>query len=174
MLKIFLIALTTVSVGMFLASTPGSAVSLTFKGKAVVLSGDSLSVGGTVLRLKGIDAPEKRQLCRVANGRAFDCGLVSKTALMDLTVASTVFCRLTGATLDDLPEVKCSAGGYDLSEGMVHTGWALAWPKSGTKYGKVQNKAQKAGNGMWRGEFIAPWDWRRGLRLANEGTAGAR
>ena len=75
-----------------------------------------------------IDAPEQGQLCRVANGRAFDCGLVSKTALMDLTVAVSISCRLTGGTRDDLPEAQCFAAGYDLSKGMVHTGWALLWP----------------------------------------------
>ena len=67
-----------------------------------------------------------------------------------------------------LPEAHCIAGRYDLSEGMVHTGWALALPKSGTKYSRVQKGAKKAGNGMWRGEFVAPWDWQNGVRLAKE------
>lgn len=172
--NIFLVALSAVLFGMSLVPNWGNAASLTVKGKPEILTGDSLSVAGTDLRLKGIDAPEKGQLCRVASGRVYDCGLVSKTALMDLTVATTVTCRLTGGTLDNLPEAKCSAGGYDLSEGMVHTGWALAWPKSGTKYSTVQITAQKAGNGMWRGKFIAPWDWRRGRRLAKERNTKVR
>jgi len=53
---------------------------------------------------------------------------MSKTVLMDLTVAVSTFCRLIGGTRDDLPETQCSAAGYDLSKGMVHTGWALVWP----------------------------------------------
>ena len=29
-----------------------------------------------------------------------------------------------------------------------------------------EGKAREARLGMWRGKFIAPWDWRRGDRLA--------
>ena len=34
--------------------------------------------------------------------------------------------------------------------------------------------AQKARRGVWRGDFIRPWDWRRGKRLAaNDNKPGA-
>jgi len=42
---------------------------------------------------------------------------------MDLTVAVSVSGRLTGGERDDLPEAQCFAAGYDLSKGMVRTGW---------------------------------------------------
>ena len=145
------------------ASTP---VLNILKGNPEILSGDTLSISGTVLHLKGIDAPEKGQVCHVASGRAFDCGLVSKTALMDLTAAVSVSCRLTGGIRLDLPEAQCFAAGYDLSKGMVHTGWALAWPRTGTIYSAVEIAARKSRHGMWRGKFIAPWDWRAGNRSA--------
>ena len=134
-------------------------------GKAKILSGDTLSIAGTPFRLVGIDAPEEKQQCRVASGRTFDCGLVSTTALMDLTVATPVSCHPTGRVRDKLPEARCFAAGYDLSKGMVHTGWALAWPKTGTIYGAIEKTSRKSGNGMWRGAFIAPWEWRKGWRL---------
>ena len=127
MRRIIPIGLCILVLGTPLALVAASAAPMTIKGKPEILSGDTLSITGTVLHLKGIDAPEKGQLCRVASGRAFDCGLVSKTALMDLTVAVSVSCRLTGGARDDLPEAQCFAAGYDLSKGMVHTGWALAW-----------------------------------------------
>ncbi len=35
-------------------------------------------------------------------------------------------------------------------------------------YIAVEDVARKAGRGPWRGKFIAPWEWRRGKRLASE------
>ena len=153
---------------MVFVTGTGSAAPVTVTGKPEILSGDTLSVAGTVFHLQGIDAPEKGQLCQVSSGRSFDCGLVSKTALMDLTAAVSVSCRPTGALRDGLPEAQCFAAGYDLSKGMVHTGWALAWPRTGTIYGRVEITANKASRGMWRGKFIAPWDWREGRRMEGE------
>ena len=168
MRRIITIGLRILVLGTPLAFVAAFAAPMTIKGKPEILSGDTLSINGTVLHLKGIDAPEKGQLCRVASGRAFDCGLVSKTALMDLTVAVSVSCRLTGGARDDLPEAQCFAAGYDLSKGMVHTGWALAWPRTGTIYSAVEITARKSSRGLWRGKFIAPWDWRGGIRFAKQ------
>lgn len=146
----------------------GQVKSASLSGSAEVLTGDTLTVSGTKLRLTGIDAPEKGQICQVASGRSFDCGRISATALMDLTVATSVICQLTGETSDDLPLARCTAGGYDLSKGMVHTGWALAWPRTGTIYATVEDVAREKKRGLWRGTFIKPWDWRRThRRLAN-------
>ena len=55
---------------------------------------------------------------------------------------------------------------------MAHTGWALAWPETGTIYVRVQQRAAAARRGLWRGEFVAPWRWRAGIRLT--GPTGAR
>lgn len=40
----------------------------------VLLSDAVLQVGGEVVRLSGIDAPEKDQRCKGANGRLYLCG----------------------------------------------------------------------------------------------------
>ena len=134
---------------------------MVMNGKPIILSGDKLAVAGRVVHLKGIDAPEENQQCHVKSGRAFDCGLVAKTALMDLTAAANVACQLTGKRRNGVPEAQCFAASYDLSKGMVHTGWALAWPRKGTIYGAVERAAQKARRGLWCGKFDKPWDWRK-------------
>lgn len=142
----------------------GRAMPMVLEGKPKIILGDKLSVAGAIVHLKGIDAPEKGQECHVASGRAFDCGLVSKTALMDLTAAVAVTCQLTGDNRNGVPEAQCFASGYDLSKGMVHTGWALAWPTKGTIYGAVERAARKARRGLWRGNFVKPWEWRKSRR----------
>ena len=48
---------------------------------------------------------------------------------------------------------------------MVKNGWALAYVKYSKKYLKEQRYAKEKGLGIWKGQFVAPWDWRRGKRL---------
>ena len=48
---------------------------------------------------------------------------------------------------------------------MVAHGWALAYRHYSMDYINYEAAAQDAGLGIWRGEFVAPWDWRRGARL---------
>jgi endonuclease YncB( thermonuclease family) len=129
-----------------------------------------LVVAGITLRLAGIDAPEDGQRCRLDNGKIYDCGRISTTALMDLTAGVRVVCKVSVGKKGGLPLATCRAGGYDLSKGMVHTGWALAWPRTGTIYVAVEGAARKARHGLWRGKFDMPWDWRRGVRTIIESS----
>ena len=43
---------------------------------------------------------------------------------------------------------------------MVRQGWALAYAKYSTAYLPEEKEARAAERGIWRGAFIAPWDWR--------------
>jgi len=54
----------------------------------------------------------------------------------------------------------CSVAGDDLNAWMVREGWALAFVRYSTAYVKEEEKAHSAERGLWRGAFIAPWDWR--------------
>lgn len=159
---------TLLAIWLVLSVAPAEAGSATLRGEARIILGDRLEVAGVTLRLAGIDAPEDGQSCRLANGRIYDCGRISTTALMDLTAGVGVVCDMTGERRGGLPLATCRAGGYDLSKGMVHTGWALAWPRTGTLYAAVEGAARKARHGLWRGRFDMPWDWRRGVRAAIE------
>ena len=47
---------------------------------------------------------------------------------------------------------------------MVRHGWALAYRHYSTAYVADEDAAHVAGEGIWRGTFDAPWDWRRGQR----------
>ena len=58
----------------------------------------------------------------------------------------------------------CFVGPYDLNARMVLQGWALAYRKYSMDYVDEESAAQKAGAGIWRGEFVPPWEWRRGRR----------
>ncbi len=130
----------------------------TLSGPARVITGDRLEVGGRLLALAGIDAPEPGQVCS-REGREYDCGQIAATALMDLTAGVPVACEILGP--GDPAPARCRLpDGYDLSEGMVYTGWALAWPREDNPLRTQEQIARSKKHGLWRGQFMSPWKWR--------------
>ncbi len=143
-------------------------------GRPKVIDGDTIELQGQAIRLYGIDAPELGQACMIEE-RTYDCGMVARTALLDLTAGVAVTCKAVpaepGRTAEDGRPGRCFAQGYDLSEGMAYTGWALALREVSERYLVFEERAQAAGRGLWKGRFVTPWDWRGGARLAVQGAA---
>ncbi len=129
------------------------------EGPPELVDGETVRVAGKTFRLHGIDAPDIAQTCEI-RGRTYNCGRVSMTALMDLVAGVSIRCVPRPGARGSPVTANCYAGGYDLSEGMVHTGWALAMPRQGTKYARIEAKARKAKRGLWQGKFTPPWEWR--------------
>ena len=120
-----------------------------------VLDGHTLVISGREIRLTGIVAPELGQRCMLF-GKAQDCGLIARAGLLDLTAGATVTCAPEG-DVDGRPAHRCTAGGYDLSEGMVYTGWALPLDGAPKVYWRVLKGARSRPRGFWRGSFVEPW-----------------
>ena len=62
----------------------------------------------------------------------------------------------------------CSVRGESIQGWLVAHGHALAYRSYSTAYVPAELKAREAKAGVWAGEFVAPWDWRQGLRLDGE------
>ena len=136
-------------------------------GEAEVLDAETIRLDGRLYRLADIDAPEPGQVC-LWKEKPYPCGEIAVGGLMDLTAAATVVCRiLPGAEADARGAwpARCHADGYELSEGMVYTGWALADPATGGRLAAIEADAAAKPRGLWRGPFVKPWDWRSGVRL---------
>ncbi len=119
-------------------------------GPPEVIDGETLNVAGHRLRLEGIKAPAPGTRCLV-RGNEHNCGRISATALMDLTAGASVTCRRHDAVAADGSRYACCrAGGYDLSEGMVYTGWAEADGAQMSRYASFEADARRAPRGMWR------------------------
>ncbi|MBT3170743.1 MAG: thermonuclease family protein [Rhodospirillaceae bacterium] len=119
-------------------------------GPVKVIDAANLRVGGQLVRLQGIAAPESGDRCPLRTV-TIKCGRIATTALMDLTAGAKVQCETHGK-----PNAKgvylatCKANGYDLSEGMVYTGWAEADGTQMSRYAAFELDARSAPRGMWR------------------------
>lgn len=132
-----------------------------FIGKATVIDGNTLAIAGERIRLYGIAAPEPDQTCRWPN-KVIPCGRIAGTAAMDLIAGvDRVVCETRGRDASGRWIATCSADGFDIGRNMVHTGWALADRRQSTVYVDVGDQARKAGRGLWKGEFVPPWEWRK-------------
>ena len=133
-------------------------------GVASVIDGDTLEIHGQRIRLHGIDAPESRQLCRL-DGKPWQCGKDAANALADKIARRPVTCEDLGRDRYKRIIAKCTVAGEDLGAWMVSRGLALAYRRYSLDNFDEEADAQAARRGIWAGEFVKPWEWRRGKRL---------
>ena len=134
-------------------------------GKARVLDGDTLHVGYSRIRMYGIDAPETAQMCSSSSG-PWPCGAHAGAALGNAIRGRTVSCQIKGEDRYNRALAICHAGNTDLNGWMVQNGWAFAYRQYSSRYVQNETAARSARIGIWRGEVVPPWDWRKGKRLS--------
>ena len=147
------------------------AAGATVSGPARVVDGDTLEVRGTRVRLHGIDAPESKQRCRSAE-RTWPCGHEATRALARRVGSRTVACEERDQDRYGRIVGVCRVGGEDVNAWMAAEGWAFAYRKYSTQYVAEETVAKAAKRGIWRGDVVAPWEWRRGERLAGTQNSG--
>ena len=154
-------AMRTLIAALCLLATPALA---DVAGVATVIDGDTIEVHGQRIRLHGIDAPESRQLCRL-DGKLWPCGKDAANALAKKIARRPVTCEDLGRDRYKRMVARCTVAGEDLGEWMVSQGWALAYRRYSRDYVDQEADARAARRGIWAGEFVKPWEWRRGKRL---------
>lgn len=128
-------------------------------GRASVIDGDTIEIGGQRVRLFGIDSPESSQLCRAEN-KPYRCGQQSALALADKIGERTVRCLERDIDRYRRVVAVCYLGKQDLGSWLVEEGRALAFRRYSLDYVAQEEEAQAAKRGVWRGEFEPPWEWR--------------
>jgi endonuclease YncB( thermonuclease family) len=127
-----------------------------------VVDGDTLHAGDQRIRLLGIDAPEKAQTCRDAQGRSWACGLAATARLQALVAHGQVACAPQGHDRYGRTLAVCSAGDVaDVGRVLVRAGYAVSYMSRGDGYLAEEDAARDDGVGLWRGAFERPADWRR-------------
>ena len=141
-------------------------------GTASVIDGDTLEIHGQRIRLHGIDAPESRQLCRL-DGKPWQCGKDAANAIAEKIARQPVTCEDLGRDRYKRIIGRCIVAGEDINAWMVSQGLALAYRRYSLDYVDEEADARAVRRGIWASEFVKPWEWRRGKRIAaNDNTPG--
>ena len=176
-----IITLCAFLLGLVCFSTTAQSETIILVGVPEIIDGDTVRVEGTTIRLEGIDAPEKRQLCKDKDGEFYSCGAVATSALKARIAGNHLSCigkkkdrykRLIGTCyfgkhtgLDEWSPLRRYT---DINKWMVVNGLALAYRQYTDFYLVYEYQAEEKNAGMWAGEFVKPWEWRKGKRLEGE------
>lgn len=150
-------------VTLLVAATLPGLVHAELSGRASVIDGDSIEVAGREIRLHGIDAPEFMQTC-LAGGKSWRCGRRAARTLARRISGRRVVCTEKDRDRYGRIVARCRQGGEDLNAWLVANGWALAYRRHSRAYVDEEAAARAARRGIWRGEFVPPWEWRRSQR----------
>ena len=126
-----------------------------------IIDGDTIILNSEKIRFYGIDTPEKKQKCKDKSGLSYPCGLVATNELKKIIISGKLFCKKRTTDRYRRSISTCYVNGVDVSSLMVKNGWALAYRKYSNDYIKEEEEAKKKKIGLWAGQFIPPWKWRR-------------
>ena len=144
----------------------GGLVGLGRGGVPRIVDADTLELDRQKVRLQGIDAPESAQTCRDASGQRYQCGKQATQALQTRLGQGAVRCTIESRDRYGRDLGTCyTSDGVNVNAWLVQQGHALAYRRYSTEYVPEEDQARGAAAGLWAGEFIKPWDWRRGVRL---------
>lgn len=136
---------------------------------AVVKDGGTLQLAGVTYRLDGIDAPELDQMCIDEHADTWACGVEARDQLAKLSSGREIRCGDLGAD----PAYKkrrigvCTVVGEttSLNQLVVRQGFALNFdPAAKGRFKEDEAGAKDKRQGLWKGCFVAPSEFRRGRK----------
>ena len=138
------------------------------QGKAIVIDSDTLEMHGIRLRLHGADAPESGQFCFDSSDETYGCGQAAALSMESFVGVNMVICTIKDKDRYGRLVVECFVNGKNINKQLLRDGFALAFREYSNDYTQDEEYTSKAKAGVWQGQFIKPWDWRRGERLARD------
>jgi endonuclease YncB( thermonuclease family) len=158
--RIFLVALL---LSAFPFASQGWAASPTIR------DGSTLQLGSVTYRLDGVEAPAFDQLCIDDHADSWTCGIEARDQLTKLIAGRPVRCDDLG--VDPLYKKRhigiCTADGEktSLNQAMVKLGMALNLePSVKGRFKDDEARAKDDKQGLWKGCFIAPHEFRLGRK----------
>ena len=154
---------------LILISTSSISGENIISGKAKIIDGDTLKINSKKIRLFGIDAPEKKQICKkiyvsffIFNfQKDYKCGEESTLALLKKLKDEEVKCILEKNKDRYKRNIGiCNVKNQDINKWMVKNGYALAYKRYSKKYVLEEEYAKQNKLGVWRGAFTEPEKWR--------------
>lgn len=158
---------------------PTSQQSITIQGDVSVFDGDTLEIGPMLIRLHGVDAPEKAQKCDAPGGGTWRCGTAASNRVRVLIAGHDVACEALDRDPYGRIIARCSAGGQDIGATLINEGLAWAFIEYSDDYIGLESAARGQAVGVWQAETQTPWDfrddkWNRALAEAPDGACPIR
>lgn len=129
------------------------------EGVGRVIDGDTLDVGGVRVRLHGIDAFERNQMCDGPGG-AWACGAAATQSLKARAEGRGLICEVKDIDRYGRKVSRCEQAGVDVARALVSEGLALAYRRYSRDYVDDELAAQAMAAGAWNGTFDRPEQWR--------------
>ena len=126
--------------------------------EVTVLDGETLRLGDRTLRLKGLDAPERGEMCRSPTGQSVDCAAAAAAELSRLVRGRALTCEVQGRDSFGRGLGRCDAGGTNVNQALIAAGFAIAGPGIRGSLVTAEQEARAAGRGLWSAG--APESWR--------------
>ena len=141
-------------------------------GSAVVTDGDTIKINNNKIRLFGIDAPEKKQLCEkifltisfISFKKKYPCGEISTKKLKKLINKNIIKCHVEGKDRYQRKLAICFRKKLNINSWLVRNGYAVSYQKYSKKYLSEEIEAKNDKKGIWQGKFEMPWDWRKNAK----------
>ncbi len=129
-------------------------------GRISVTDADTIVVGGTVVRIFGIDAPEVDQPCTRPGGETWACGAWAAAEVRRQFQGRRATCRTLDTDRYGRSVARCSVGGEDLGAMIVGQGLATAYLRYSRDYIDIEKAAMVAGRGIFGSDLAAPQAFR--------------
>ncbi len=126
-----------------------------------VIDGDTLDVGGTRVRLHGIDAVEAQQTCRTEQGVEWPCGAWVKAEVTRIYDGARANCATRDIDRYGRAVARCTVAGKDIGAALVSAGLATAYRRYSKDYVALETAAAKADRGLWAMQAQSPEAFRR-------------
>lgn len=129
-------------------------------GLPLVLDGDTVDFNGVRVRLFGIDAFERDQLCEREDGSRYACGQMARESLIRAIDNAPLTCTRKDVDMYGRMVGVCRGREGDVSAWVVADGYALAYRRYSMDYVGEEDEARESRRGVWSGKFENPWDYR--------------
>lgn len=137
-----------------------------------VTDGDSLVVGGTRVRLFGIDAHELDQSCWRKDGREISCGDWARDWVEARFEGKYARCDTRELDRYSRALATCRIDGEDVGEVLLRAGVVATYPRETFRdYLDYEKEAQLLERGIWAWEWMRPIDHRAAQRAPENNRA---
>ncbi len=140
-------------------------------GFAKVSDADTIKISEYKIRLHGIDAPEKKQICQkpYLNLGFFSlyedylCGEFTTNKLKQFIDSKSIIKCKVNDKKDFFGRYlgTCFKNNININQWLVENGYAVAFTKYSKDYVKFEEIAKSNKSGIWSGKFLMPWEWRK-------------